>query len=108
MGDLTTALYGLLMLLPQSEAFKIVKNRLACVPHTQRGERARENNKKNKRKKYFDEIDFPSLLDHFQEVVSWHQVARRKEKTQQMTAREVNNVVREVHSVVREVHNVNI
>jgi len=90
--DLTNSLYGLLMLLPQSEAFKLVKNRLACVPHIQKGEKARDNNKKNKRKKHFDEIDFPSLLEHFQEVVSRHQLARRKEKTSQIITREVHNI----------------
>jgi len=81
--DLINTMYSLLMLLPQSEAFNLVKNRLACVPHVYKAENIRVN-KKSKRKKYLDEIDFQSLLEHFQEVVSRHQLARRKDKTQQI------------------------
>lgn len=33
-----------------------------------------------KRKKCLDEIDFASLLEHFQEVVAKHQMSRRKER----------------------------
>lgn len=31
--NLVQALYGILMLLPQTEAFNILKNRLQCVPN---------------------------------------------------------------------------
>jgi len=78
--DLVSALYGLLMLLPQSEAFNLVRGRLSCVPQLQKQDRGREA-KRNKKKKFMDEIDFGSLLEHFQEVVSKHQLARRREKT---------------------------
>lgn len=30
--DLVTALYGLLMLLPQTDAFHTLKERLSCIP----------------------------------------------------------------------------
>jgi len=33
--DLIKSLYGLLMLLPQSEAFKLLRYRLDCIPHYQ-------------------------------------------------------------------------
>lgn len=33
--DLIRSLYGLLMLLPQSEAFKLLRFRLDCIPHYQ-------------------------------------------------------------------------
>jgi len=74
------------MLLPQSEAFSLVKGRLACVPHVQKQDKHREA-RKSKKKKFMDEIDFPSLLEHFQEVVSKHQMARRKDKTSAMLAK---------------------
>ena len=64
-NELISALYGLLMLLPQSEAFNLVKGRLACVPHVQKQDKHRDA-KKSKKKKFMDEIDFPSLLEHFQ------------------------------------------
>ena len=63
-NELISALYGLLMLLPQSEAFSLVKGRLACVPHVQKQDKHRDA-KKSKKKKLMDEIDFPSLLEHF-------------------------------------------
>ena len=64
-NELISALYGLLMLLPQSEAFNLVKGRLACVPHVQKQDKHRDA-RKSKKKKFMDEIDFPSLLEHFQ------------------------------------------
>ena len=64
-NELISALYGLLMLLPQSEAFSLVKGRLACVPHIHRQDKSRDA-KKHKKKKFMDEIDFQSLLEHFQ------------------------------------------
>lgn len=32
---LSHALFGILMLLPQTEAFTLLKNRLQCIPHAQ-------------------------------------------------------------------------
>jgi len=83
--DLISALYGLLMLLPQSEAFQLVRGRLACLPLVPRVDRAREAARIRKRK-WMEEVDFPSLLEHFQEVVARHQLARRKEKTSALLA----------------------
>ena len=91
------------MLLPQSEAFSLVKGRLACVPHVQKQDKHRDA-RKSKKKKFMDEIDFPSLLEHFQvffklsyvrisincttqDVVTKHQMARRKDKTSAMLAK---------------------
>ena len=39
--------------------------RLECVPRIQKQDKLREA-RKQKRKKHLDEIDFPSLLEHFQ------------------------------------------
>jgi len=90
-NELISALYGLLMLLPQSEAFSLVKGRLACVPHVQKQDKHRDA-KKSKKKKLMDEIDFPSLLEHFHDVVTKHQMARRKEKTSAMLAKGGHNI----------------
>ena len=44
-------MYGLLMLLPQSDAFHLVKGRLACVPQIHKQDKARQA-RRLKRKKY--------------------------------------------------------
>ncbi|XP_023342024.1 protein VAC14 homolog [Eurytemora carolleeae] len=82
--DLISALYGLLMLLPQSEAFRLIQNRLACVPHIEinAGKITR-----GRSTKYIDEIDFNSLLEHFQEISMKHHMARRKAKTSKLMAK---------------------
>ena len=41
--------------------------RLECVPRIHKQDKLREA-RKLKRKKYLDEIDFPSLLEHFQAI----------------------------------------
>lgn len=84
--DLISALYGLLMLLPQSEAFQLVRGRLACLPPQTKQDKQREARRQRK-KKFMEEIDFLSLLEHFQEVVARHQLARRKEKAGALLAR---------------------
>jgi len=90
-NDLISALYGILMLLPQSDAFNIIRARLDCVPKIHKHDKLREA-KRQKRKKYLDEIDFPSLLEHFQEVVSKHQMSRRKERAGAILAKGVHNL----------------
>jgi len=90
-NDLISALYGILMLLPQSDAFNTIRARLDCVPRIHKQDKLREA-KRQKRKKYLDEIDFPSLLEHFQEVVSKHQMSRRKERAGAILAKGVYNL----------------
>lgn len=34
---LIKALYGLLMIMPQSDAFHLLRHRLKCVPHSRKG-----------------------------------------------------------------------
>jgi len=86
--DLISAMYGLLMLLPQSEAFRIIQNRLACVPHLQNKSQPSTKTRKAKKSiKVSDEIDFVQLLEHFQEMTEKHHMLRRKEKTQMLLAK---------------------
>ncbi|XP_021340056.1 protein VAC14 homolog [Mizuhopecten yessoensis] len=78
--ELIKSLYGLLMLLPQSEAFKLLRYRLDCIPHYQLA----TVNEKLKGKAQQDQrplvskINFPDLLKHFQKVQEKHREARRK------------------------------
>lgn len=43
----------------------ICRGRLECIPKISKHDKLREA-KKQKRKKFLNEIDFPSLLEHFQ------------------------------------------
>ena len=54
---------GIMMLLPQSDAFNLVRGRLECIPKISKHDKLREA-KKQKRKKFLNEINFPSLLEH--------------------------------------------
>lgn len=56
-------MYEILMLLPQSDAFKFVRGRLECIPKISKYDKLREA-KKQKRKN-LEREDFPSLLEHF-------------------------------------------
>ena len=72
--DLIKSLYGLLMLLPQSEAFKLLRYRLDCIPHYQLA----MMNDRQKTKTASDQrpcvssINFQELLQHFQQVQAKH------------------------------------
>jgi len=82
--ELMNAMYGLLMLLPQSEAFRLLQNRLSSLPAGSNKVRMKE---KQRKKKFMDEIDFSSLQEHFEDISSKHYMARRKEKMQQLLAK---------------------
>jgi len=90
-NDLISAMYGILMLLPQSDAFNLVRGRLECIPKISKHDKLREA-KKQKRKKFLNEIDFPSLLEHFQEVVTKHQMSRRKERASAILSKGVQDL----------------
>lgn len=78
--DLVKSLYGLLMLLPQAEPFKLLRNRLSCIPHFQMvalAERKLENDT-SRRNEAVSNIDFEDLLQHFVKVQARHREARRR------------------------------
>jgi len=93
-GDpaLLSALYGILMLLPQSDAFTLVQGRLACLPPIQKHSAAREA-RRGRKAKLLDEIDFPSLLEHAAEVNARHLMAHRKEKTSALLAKSAHSTL---------------
>lgn len=76
--NLTQALFGILMLLPQTEAFTLLKNRLQCVPmhwdhysHPENRGTAVEDK---------SGINFEDLLTHFIEIQAVHQQQRNQQR----------------------------
>ncbi|XP_055700126.1 protein VAC14 homolog [Phlebotomus papatasi] len=70
---LAQALFGILMLLPQTDAFLLLKNRLQCVPmywghNTEVDTSLSVENQSS--------IDFNALLEHFQKVQEFHHQQR--------------------------------
>ncbi|CAH0550575.1 unnamed protein product [Brassicogethes aeneus] len=84
--NLVRALYGLLMLLPQTEAFNTLKIRLSCIPslHLTTEESTTPHAKKQSLKNL---IDFKTLLEHFKEVQEKHKVYK-----QAIRAKEILNL----------------
>lgn len=70
---LAQALFGILMLLPQTDAFLLLKNRLQCVPmywghNTEVDTSLSVENQSS--------IDFNALLEHFQKIQEFHHQQR--------------------------------
>ncbi|KAL8557926.1 hypothetical protein ACOMHN_066228 [Nucella lapillus] len=80
--DLIKSLYGLLMLLPQSEAFKLLRYRLECIPHfhftTPLTVTGNTKKKKAEERPLVAKIQFNELLQHFLAVQAQHREAKRK------------------------------
>ncbi|ELK36188.1 PREDICTED: protein VAC14 homolog [Myotis davidii] len=76
---LIKALYGLLMLLPQSSAFQLLSHRLQCVPNpellqTEDGLKAAPKSQKTDSAS----IDYAELLQHFEKVQKKHLEVRHQ------------------------------
>ncbi|TRY60954.1 hypothetical protein TCAL_10641 [Tigriopus californicus] len=71
--ELFQAFYGLLMILPQSSTFKLLQNRLQCVPLHLKPTAARKPSAKS----FKAEIDCQMLMTYFDEIQSRHQKERR-------------------------------
>ncbi|XP_040265952.1 protein VAC14 homolog [Bufo bufo] len=74
---LIRALYGLLMLLPQSSAFQLLSHRLQCVPNPQL---MRSGNAEplSSPKSDCERIDYAELLQHFERVQNKHLEVRHQ------------------------------
>lgn len=75
---MTQALFGILMLLPQTEAFTLLKNRLQCVPTLYW-----DHNIPEKRGIAVEDqsgINFEDLLKHFTEIQNLHQLQRNQQR----------------------------
>ncbi|NXV49790.1 VAC14 protein, partial [Uria aalge] len=76
---LIKALYGLLMLLPQSSAFQLLSHRLQCVPNPELMQTA-DNTKPSAsfKRASASNIDYTELLQHFEKVQNKHLEARHQ------------------------------
>ncbi|KYB26275.1 Protein VAC14 homolog-like Protein [Tribolium castaneum] len=66
--NLIQALYGLLMLLPQTDAFQTLKIRLSCIPSLHLHCDDKATIQPNSAQQFKKNIDFAKLLQHFIEV----------------------------------------
>ncbi|XP_029641342.2 protein VAC14 homolog [Octopus sinensis] len=71
---LVKSLYGILMLLPQSEAFRILQARLQCIPNFHLTPVNRRKLKEERQ--LVNQIDFKELLNHFLAVQKKHRETR--------------------------------
>ncbi|XP_067905859.1 protein VAC14 homolog isoform X1 [Heterodontus francisci] len=69
---LIKALYGLLMLLPQSKAFQLLSHRLQCVPNPELMRTTPTEKPATSNKQVPSEIDYSELLQHFEKVQNKH------------------------------------
>ncbi|XP_068116129.1 protein VAC14 homolog isoform X1 [Hyperolius riggenbachi] len=85
---LIKALYGLLMLLPQSSAFQLLSHRLQCVPNPQLM-RTRDSEKTAlpASKDSSVSIDYDELLQHFEKVQNKHLEVRHQRAGDMMDRR---------------------
>ncbi|NXB33242.1 VAC14 protein, partial [Eulacestoma nigropectus] len=76
---LIKALYGLLMLLPQSSAFQLLSHRLQCVPNPDLMQTT-DNTKPSTsfKRTASSNIDYTELLQHFEKVQNKHLEARHQ------------------------------
>lgn len=81
-GALVKSLYSLLMLLPQSDTFRILQHRLQCIPHLHfpvgQSAAAVAGNQPIKSQ---DAIPFADLLKHFVQVQHKHRQSRKVQKS---------------------------
>ncbi|NXI34951.1 VAC14 protein, partial [Galbula dea] len=76
---LIKALYGLLMLLPQSSAFQLLSHRLQCVPNPELMQTSDSTKPSTGfRRTTASNIDYTELLQHFEKVQNKHLEARHQ------------------------------
>ncbi|XP_062922704.1 protein VAC14 homolog [Mobula hypostoma] len=75
---LIKALYGLLMLLPQSKAFQLLSQRLQCVPNPELMRATPSEKSTTSNRQVPSEIDYNELLQHFEKVQKKHLEARHQ------------------------------
>ncbi|XP_017463634.1 PREDICTED: protein VAC14 homolog [Rhagoletis zephyria] len=73
---LAHALFGILMLLPQTDAFNLLKNRLQCVPNYWGQTPIEERNSLQ----YKSNIKFEDLLQHFKKVQKCQRALRIQQR----------------------------
>uniref|UniRef100_A0A8D8WR57 Protein VAC14 homolog n=1 Tax=Cacopsylla melanoneura TaxID=428564 RepID=A0A8D8WR57_9HEMI len=96
---LVQAMFGILMLLPQSEAFRTLRSRLKCIPKIDLGtspaDRPSLSTSKHSQARTAliqEHIDFASLLELFIRVRSQHRDFKTKERVNALLEKGVKNV----------------
>ncbi|CAL7935227.1 unnamed protein product [Xylocopa violacea] len=85
--DLVYALYGLLMILPQSEAYATLQRRLAAIPPTTKSIPKAISNPKP----FKDTFDFSELLTQFHTIQEQHKEHKRKQRLTNLTEKNANH-----------------
>ncbi|XP_072519895.1 protein VAC14 homolog isoform X1 [Salminus brasiliensis] len=75
---LIKALYGLLMLLPQSQAFQLLSHRLSCVPNPELMRTVDVPKPASTKHATQPQVDYRELLQHFERVQSKHLEVRHQ------------------------------
>ncbi|OAD58538.1 Protein VAC14 like protein [Eufriesea mexicana] len=84
---LVYALYGLLMILPQSEAYATLQRRLAAIPPTTKSIPKSVSNLKPFKNKF----DFSGLLKHFHIIQRQHKEQKCKQRLTNLTEKNINH-----------------
>ncbi|XP_064393704.1 protein VAC14 homolog isoform X2 [Halichondria panicea] len=84
-ASLVRTLYGLLMLLPQSSAFNLLKNRLSCVPVITEVEQEAKVRRRKPHRTVPSNVSFDDLLEHFVTVQRKHSVLAKEKATQRLS-----------------------
>ncbi|XP_063972003.1 protein VAC14 homolog [Diachasmimorpha longicaudata] len=87
--DLVRTLYGLLMILPQSEAFGTLHRRLAAIPPASIPARG-DGNALGRRNGGNGEIDFQKLLRHFESVQEKHKEQKHRHRLNLLVEKDVS------------------
>ncbi|XP_076248910.1 protein VAC14 homolog [Calliopsis andreniformis] len=85
---LVYALYGLLMILPQSEAYATLQRRLAAIPPTTK---AIPKIASNTPRSFKDSFDFSELLEHFHTVQEQHKQQKRNQRLTSLIEKNTNH-----------------
>ncbi|XP_054278723.1 protein VAC14 homolog isoform X2 [Macrosteles quadrilineatus] len=88
---LVRALYGLLMLLPQADAFHTLRHRLDCIPRLQLYHQ-QESKPKEVKKEANNSIDFNQLVEHFVQVQEKHRQHKIAARSVAMLEKGVKNI----------------
>lgn len=90
--SLVRTLYGLLMILPQSEAFGTLQRRLTAIPPSSSVIVAGKSSESTNKNKHTDGnhvgIDFARLLKHFESVQEKHKEQKHRQRLNMLVDRD--------------------
>ncbi|XP_072403206.1 protein VAC14 homolog isoform X2 [Diabrotica undecimpunctata] len=89
--NLVRALYGLLMLLPQTDAFTTLRTRLSCIPSLQLN--CDDNKKTKKKSSLVNTVNFQQLLSHFVDVQERHKEFKKSQRTKEISTLDKDTII---------------